>query len=199
MQNKYPLWKNISLIIIVVIGLLYSLPNLYSEDPVLQISSTANESVDVSLPKVKKILDENKIHYKSIGHQEGIVEVRFKSTDIQLIAKDKVKSYLGEPYIVALNLLPSTPNWLLAIGAKPMKQGLDLRGGVHFLLEVDIDSVINRRYEGLIKNLGQELREVGIRYSGIRYLNKKGIDIRFKSKTDFINAALELKNRFADL
>jgi preprotein translocase subunit SecD len=199
MQNKYPLWKNVLLVVIVLVGFIYSLPNLYSEDPVLQISSSTEMEPETLLQKVKGVLNSETIPFKAIGLKDNELEVRFKSTDIQLLAKDTLKSALGPKFSIALNLAASTPAWLVAIHAEPMKQGLDLRGGVHFLLEVDIDSVINRRYEGLMKNIGQELREVGMRYSGIRYLNNKGIDIRFRTENAAIDAMSELKKKYVEL
>lgn len=189
MQNKYPLWKNLLLIAIAAISLVYALPNLYSEDPVLDISSQTTVSPQELNVQVKKLLDEAKLNYRSISASDEGVEVRFTSTDTQLHARDIIKTGLGEHYTIALNLAPSTPKWLRALHAEPMKQGLDLRGGVHFLLEVDIESVINRRYEGLMKHIGQTLRESGVRYAGIRYIADKGIDVRFRSVAD-VNAAL---------
>lgn len=106
---------------------------------------------------------------------------------------------MGSQYTVALNLAPSTPRWLDSIRAAPMKQGLDLRGGVHFLLEVDIDSVISRRYEGIMKNISQELRELGIRYTGIRYIADKGVNLRFRDSESLDNAYLGLKEKIPDL
>ncbi|MDF1758375.1 MAG: protein translocase subunit SecD [Legionellaceae bacterium] len=199
MQNKYPLWKNALLVVIVIVGFLYSLPNLYSEDPVLQISSSSGVDPDNLIDQVTDILVSADLKVKSISSKPNGIEVRFKSTDVQLLARDIIKTSLGSTYTIALNLLPSTPAWLMAIGAEPMKQGLDLRGGVHFLLEVDIDSVIGRRYEGLLRNIGQELRGVGLRYSGIRYISNKGIDIRFRSPEDAVSAIDELKKHFAEL
>ena len=195
MQNKYPLWKNILLVVIAVVGLVYAIPNLFSEDPVLQISSQASVTPDALESHAKKLLDEANIKYRSMSLSDEGLEVRFTSTDTQLLARDVIKTGLGEQYTVALNLAPSTPAWLRALHAEPMKQGLDLRGGVHFLLEVDIDSVINRRYEGMTKSIGQDLRESGLRYSGIRYIANKGIDLRFRTAEvrDEALAALEQK------
>lgn len=182
MQNKYPLWKNITLIIIVLIGLIYVIPNLYSEDPVVQISSQAPNGMTNLQANAKSILDKAKLSYRSMHVSKEGLQIRFKSTDTQLYAGDVLKTELGSQYTVALNLAPSTPAWLTAIHAEPMKQGLDLRGGVHFLLEVDIESVINRRYEGITKNIGQDLREAGIRYSGIRYVANKGVTVGFRTQ-----------------
>lgn len=181
MQNKYPLWKNIGLIIIALVGLIYAIPNLYSEDPAIQISSQSQVDPKEVMTRVKGLLDTQKIHYRSLQPIHDGVEIRFSSTDTQLKAQDLIKNNLGQNYTVALNLMPATPAWLTKLGAEPMKQGLDLRGGIHFLLEVDVNSVINRHYEGLMKGIGQDLRQSSIRYSGIRFLPGKGVELQFRS------------------
>jgi preprotein translocase subunit SecD len=195
MQNKYPLWKNILLILIAVIGLIYAIPNLYTENPVVQISSDNPSDNDALKKQVEDVLVKDKMHYKSIITQDQGIEVIFASTDTQLLARDVIKNSLGNQYTVALNLAPSTPHWLEAIHAAPMKQGLDLRGGVHFLLEVDVESVISRRYEGIMKNIGQEMREIGVRYSGIRYVADKGVELRFRDAQSMETALPEIKQR----
>lgn len=195
MQNKYPLWKNLLLIAVLLVGLVYALPNLYSEEPVLQIIAPTQVSAQQLEEHTRQLLDAAKISYLGLSATDEGLVVRFATPDTQLLARDVVKGGLGEGYTVALNLAPATPAWLRALHAEPMKQGLDLRGGVHFLLEVDIESVITRRYEGLTKNIGQDLREEGIRYSGIRYIHDKGIDVRFRADDvrDQALAALEQK------
>ncbi len=195
MQNKYPLWKNVILVAIVLIGLVYVIPNLYSEHPIVQISSQSAIDPKALEQKVKALLDEAKLSYQAILVTNDQLEVRFTSTDAQLLARDAIKNGLGNQFTVALNLAPSTPAWLSAIHAEPMKQGLDLRGGVHFLLEVDIDSVVNRRYEGMIKSIGQDLREAGIRYAGIRYVADKGVAIQFRSPEAGEEALVELRQK----
>lgn len=199
MQNKYPLWKNIMLIIVAVVGLIYAIPNLYSEDPAVQISSQNPVDMEQLGQQVSTLLDNAKIKYDSITNSSDRLEIRFTSTDTQLLARDTIKNALGSQYTVALNLAPTTPHWLSMIGAEPMKQGLDLRGGVHFLLEVDVDSVISRRYEGLMKSIGQNLREAGIRYVGIRYLADKGIDIRFRTEELMDKGLDEVRDKFPNL
>ena len=146
---------------------------------------------------VVDILDNSQINYEAITESHEHVEVRFASTDTQLLASDMFKKELGAGYTVALNLVPATPSWLSRIGAEPMKQGLDLRGGVHFLLEVDVDSVVKRRYEGLMKNVGQDLRELGIRYSGIRFIPNKGVEVRFRSPEAKLSAFSELRDNYS--
>ncbi|ABQ55433.1 TPA: protein translocase subunit SecD [Legionella pneumophila] len=199
MQNKYPLWKNLMLIVIAVIGFIYAIPNLYTENPVVQISAGTDEDTETIKNQVESILKNANMDYKSLVVERDGVEVVFSSTDSQLLARDVIKNSLGSDYTVALNLAPSTPAWLEAIHADPMKQGLDLRGGVHFLLEVDVESVISRRYEGIMKNIGQELREAGIRYSGIRYLSDKGIELRFRDSDSMENALVELRQKISDV
>ncbi len=199
MQNKYPLWKNALLVMLAIIAIIYTIPNLYSEDPVVQISTDTAMDPHAILKQTKALLEEANISYRSARIQGDGVEVRFSSTDTQLHARDVINHGLGNNFIVALNLAPSTPKWLSAIYAEPMKQGLDLRGGVHFLLEVDIDSVIHRRYEGLLKSIGQDLRETGIRYAGIRYFPRQGIEIRLRSAELAEKALHELQPKYADL
>jgi preprotein translocase subunit SecD len=201
MQNKYPLWKNLLLILLVLIGLVYALPNLYTEYPIVQVSSQSTTPIDPNVleGQVKKMLDESKIQYFALNVVGELIEIRFKSTDAQLQARDVIKHGLGNQYTVALNLAPSTPAWMAAIHAEPMKQGLDLRGGVHFLLEVDIDSVINRRYEGMVKSIGQDLREASLRYAGIRYVADKGIAIRFRDANVRDEALSELRQKWPSI
>jgi preprotein translocase subunit SecD len=197
MQNKYPLWKNILLVLMVVFGFIYALPNLYTEDPSIQISGpTAAASFE---PKVAEALKSAGLEPKTIEVQGRDLLVRFNSTDPQLKAQDVIKALLGEDYVVALNLAPSTPKWLAAIGAEPMKQGLDLRGGIHFLLQVDVDSVLSRRLDGIKKGIGLSLRKERIRYNN---LTSRGADVIYLSLRD--NAKLTdtltlLNKEFAEL
>jgi preprotein translocase subunit SecD len=199
MQNKYPLWKNILLIALIVVGFVYVVPNLYSEHPIVQVSSQATVNTKDLGFQVEKLLKKAKLKYQAITDTEDGLEIRFATTDIQLLARDTIKKALGSQYTVALNLAASTPDWLSSIHAEPMKQGLDLRGGVHFLLEVDIDSVINRRYEGMVKSIGQDLRENGIRYAGIRYLVNKGVSVRFRNQQALDDSLVVLRERLPSL
>lgn len=199
MQNKYPLWKNLLLIAIVLVGLLYVIPNLYPEYPIVQVSSESTFDAASLETRIKALLNSAKIPYRAIMVSEDRIEIRFTTTDTQLLARDVIKNGLSKDYTVALNLAPSTPSWLAKIHAEPMKQGLDLRGGVHFLLEVDIESVINRRYEGMMKSIGQDLREAGIRYNGIRYITEKGINVRFREPQGLEDALVDLKDKMPSL
>src|SRR5688572_15674299 len=140
MLNKYPLWKNLLLVAIVALGLLYALPNLYGEDPALQVSGKSGVKVNTAvLDQVTTALQAAHITEKSIDLKNSLL-IRFNNTEAQLHAKDLLQATLGDQYTVALNLAPATPRWLSIIGAEPMKQGLDLRGGIHLLLDVDVNT-----------------------------------------------------------
>lgn len=168
MLNKYPLWKNLMVIIIVAIGIIYSLPNIYGEDPAIQISGTRGKTADSQLlTSVEKILNDNHFAFKSIVIANDAVLVRFQNVETQLLAKDKISQDLGDNYSVALNLAPSTPKWLEDIGGSPMKLGLDLRGGVRFLMQVDMNTAMQKRQQQLEDDLRTLLRKENLRYRAI--------------------------------
>ncbi|MFZ7143185.1 protein translocase subunit SecD [Avibacterium avium] len=169
MLNRYPLWKNIMVTLVVAIGVLYSLPNLYGEDPAVQISGTRGQEANTTtLSNVQTLLNENHLTIKSIKLENGSILARFNNTDDQLLAKDKISEKLGNGYSVALNLAPATPKWLSDIGGSPMKWGLDLRGGVRFLMEVDMNTALAKRQEQLQDSLLGELRKAKYQYTNIR-------------------------------
>ena len=169
MLNRYPLWKNLMVIFLVAIGILYALPNLYGEDPAVQISGTRGQEADSGvLSEVQTVLKDNNLSTKSVVLENGSILVRFDNTDAQLLAKDKITEKLGTNYSVALNLAPATPKWLSSIGGNPMKWGLDLRGGVRFLMEVDMNSALTKRQEQLQDSLRAELRKEKYQYSAIK-------------------------------
>ncbi|MDM3887901.1 protein translocase subunit SecD [Pseudomonas sp. BCRC 81390] len=170
MLNKYPLWKYALIVLVLAIGFIYSAPNLYPDDPAVQISgaSSALHVSQADLDRVSKALVDAKIAVKgaSLG-EKGSGLIRLTSQEDQLPAKDVVRKALGDDYVVALNLAQTTPQWLRNLGASPMKLGLDLSGGVHFLLEVDMDKAMSARmkvYEGEVKTL---LRKERVRYRSL--------------------------------
>lgn len=201
MQNKYPTWKYLFILATCVLGILYALPNLYGEDPAIQIKpANTKVAVDENLDRqVKSVLTKNKITTKSIVREDNGIMLRFLSTDEQLKAQDAIKADLGTNYTVAINIAPATPSWLEKISASPMKYGLDLRGGVHFLLDVDIDGVIARREEGLIKNIGQDLRQARIRYSRISRVRGVGISMYFRDALARDNASTLIRRNYTSL
>ncbi|KJV07791.1 protein translocase subunit SecD [Methylocucumis oryzae] len=168
MQNHYPLWKNILVIAIFAISLLYSLPNLYGEDPSVQISTTRSEKVTQDkATQIEAAIKNAGLALKAFEFSEGKVLVRFTNTDDQLKAADLIKDQIGNDYTVALNLAPTTPSWLQAIGADAMYLGLDLRGGVHFLLEVDMDAAVKQAEERYNEDIRLALRNEKVRYESV--------------------------------
>src|SRR5476649_2728842 len=159
MLNKYPLWKYLLILAVLAVGFIYSAPNLYPDDPAIQVSgaSTALQVTQADLDRVSKALTDAKITVKgatlAAGGKGGLI--RLTRQEDQLPAKDVVRKALGDDYVVALNLAQTTPQWLRSLGAHPMKLGLDLSGGVHFLLEVDMDKAVDARlkvYDGDVKS-----------------------------------------------
>ena len=171
MLNKYPLWKYVLILAVLVIGFIYSAPNLYPDDAAIQVSgaSTSLQVNQADLDRVGTALNAAGIQVKSASLAEGGKGglLRLTKAEDQLPAKDVVRKALGDDYVVALNLAPTTPPWLRSLGASPMKLGLDLSGGVHFLLEVDMDKALDARmkvYEGEVKTL---LRKERVRYRSL--------------------------------
>lgn len=181
MLNKYPPWKYVLLTIIFAVGVLYALPNLYGEDPALQISALRNADVDLSTQEtVRETLKGADIPFRSITLQDERLMVRLENTNDQLKANDLVRDKLGSDYISALNLAPRTPPWLLSMNALPMYLGLDLRGGVHFLMEVDVNAAVAHSEERYISNFRTLLRENRVRYTRIDRHRGGGVEIKFK-------------------
>ena len=168
MLNKYPLWKNLVILVALVIGFIYALPNLFPDDHAIQITG-ARSSTEVNstvLDRAVKALESEGIEVKSSTLQDRDALIRLTNGDDQLQARPIVQSALSNDYLVALNMAASTPDWLKSLGAGPMKLGLDLRGGVHFLLEVDMVTAVNQRLEALSSQIKGDLREERIRYRG---------------------------------
>ncbi|KJG39172.1 preprotein translocase subunit SecD [Photobacterium angustum] len=182
-----------------IIGLLYALPNVYGEDPAIQITGARGASVNMSaLDTVTEDLKKNKIPYKSAVFEKGSVLVRFNDTDTQISARDILNSELGDDYVVALNLAASTPSWLESIGASPMKLGLDLRGGVHFLMEVDMDAAMDKLLGQQEETFRTELREEKIRYRAISK-TKDSVQVRLRDEAQLEQAELALEKLHPDM
>ncbi|VEI17029.1 preprotein translocase subunit SecD [Serratia plymuthica] len=169
------------LIVVIIVGLLYALPNLYGEDPAVQITGARGVAAsETTLDQVRTVLEKDNIASKSIALENGAILARFKDPDVQLRAREALMAELGDKFVVALNLAPATPAWLAMLGAEPMKLGLDLRGGVHFLMEVDMDTALGKLQEQTMDTLRSELREKGIPYASIRKLDNNGVEVRFR-------------------
>ena len=210
-MNRYPLWKYIVIVVALLIGVIYTAPNFFGESPAVQVSSQkATIKVDENTyERVQAALQEAKITPNGIffeqGAQQATLRVRFDPTqaELQLQAKEVIERLLNpdpsDPsYVVALNLVPNTPEWLLNLHALPMYLGLDLRGGVHFLLEVDMDAAINKRAEAIATDLRTQFREERIRQSGITR-NGTSLEIAFRSEEERAKARDLLRNTHNDL
>lgn len=198
-MNQYPLWKNLLILVVLVGGLTYALPNFYGEDPAIQISSP-RQRVDVAtLARVEESLHKAGVSFISTELDEQGAKIRFSDTDTQLKAWDLVHKQLGDTYTVALNLLPVTPDFLGALGAKPMYLGLDLRGGVHFLMQMDMDAVIKKEEERLVGELKRVLRETRVRYLTVRRRDQGGLEMRFRSVADRDKARASIVGELPEL
>ncbi|GGC08604.1 protein translocase subunit SecD [Dickeya fangzhongdai] len=188
------------LIVAIVIGLLYALPNLYGEDPAIQVTGARGTAASEStLVQIQNVLKEQNVASKSIALENGAILARFSTPDVQLRAREVLLTALGEKYVVALNLAPATPTWLRMLGAEPMKLGLDLRGGVHFLMEVDMDTALGKLQEQTMDSLRSDLREKGIQYASVRKSDNYGVDILFRDGQLRDDAVNYLTSRHRDL
>ncbi|MDH5592584.1 MAG: protein translocase subunit SecD, partial [Gammaproteobacteria bacterium] len=168
-MNHYPLWKNLLIVAVFVIGGLFALPNLFGDDPAVQVSAGRNGKLDLALmSKVETALKAESISYSRAALEDDRLLVRFADADTQLKAKDVLDNAIIGDYIVALNLAPTTPGWLAALGAEPMNLGLDLRGGVHFLMEVDMDAAVKQALNSYVSEIRVLLRDDKIRYKKIQ-------------------------------
>lgn len=198
MLNKYPLWKNLLILIAIVIGFIYALPNLFPDDYAVQITGARSSTeVDAAvLERAVKALESDGIEIKSSSLDDRDALIRLTRSDDQLRARPVVQAALGNDYLVALNMAASTPAWLKSLGAGPMKLGLDLRGGVHFLLEVDMDTAVGQRLEAVSGQIKRELREERIRYRGGDVEGNRNIVLSFRDKASRTEAFNLIKRQY---
>ena len=204
-MNRYPVWKYAVILIAVLVGIFYTLPNFFGEAPAVQISSAkATVKVDsATQARVQEALKSAAIVADAITFEGTSIKARFDNTETQLKAKDAIqKALVPDPadpqYIVALNLLSRSPKWLSALGAAPMYLGLDLRGGVHFMLQVDMQAALTKKAESLSGDLRTVLREKNIRHGGISRAAQT-IEIRFRDAQTLEAAKRILADQFAEL
>jgi preprotein translocase subunit SecD len=198
MLNQYPLWKYILLIVVILFASIFALPNLYGEDPAVQVSHRTKSLAEEDKLAIEQAIQAKNISIKAAELTQGRLLVRFDNTETQLIAADMLKQELGKQYLIALNLAPATPDWLRALNAAPMYLGLDLRGGVHFLMEVDMVAAIKRLEESLLSDIRTYLRDEKIRYRGVRR-DEQGLHINFRELEHMQSAAEKLPRQYRDL
>ncbi len=204
-MNRYPLWKYAIIVIALLVGSIYTLPNFFGEAPAVQVSA-AKSSVKVDLAvqdRVQAALAAANLTPDVVTLDNGSLKVRFDSTDKQLKAKDSIQQALvpdanDASYVVALNLLARSPAWLTALNAAPMYLGLDLRGGVHFMLQVDMPAALTKKAESLAGDIRTGLREKNVRHSGISR-NNQTIEIRFRDMDALEAAQRVIQDQFLDL
>ncbi len=198
-MNKYPLWKYITISVALVVAFLYTVPNFFGEVPAIQISGLRTNKADANTQKlVEDALKEAKIESAGILLDGDALKVKFKDPGTQLQAREVIQQKVGSGYIVALNLVSNSPDWLSKINAQPMYLGLDLRGGVHFLMQVDMKTAIDKsidRYTGDIRTL---LREKKVFYSGVARESDRVV-VRFKDKAELLKAQKEIGTSLPDL
>ncbi|MFC1719663.1 protein translocase subunit SecD [Pseudomonadota bacterium] len=193
-MNQYPAWKYLLIVLVLSLGVLYALPNLFGEDPALQITSARGFEIPLDLEaNIEDALVVENLGFKSMERAGNRVLYRFNSTEDQLRASEVIKKALGDQYVVALNLAHSTPAWLRAIGGKPMTLGLDLQGGVHFLMQVDMDTARSQQLDRYVDDLRSAMRDDGIRYVSVRR-EGKGLVAMLRTEEDR-QKALQLINK----
>lgn len=199
MLNQYSSWKYILLLVVLFVGSLYALPNIYGSDPAIQISANRNGTIDGNLESkaLQALKQANITLRRSVLDKKGLL-LRFDGVEEQLKAADFVKAALGDDYSVALNIAPATPNWLREMNAKPMYLGLDLRGGLHFLLEVDTALVLTQAIESNSNDIRGILQKKKYGYPSIRN-NKEVITVKFKSAAQRDNAMSAVRSKLNDL
>ena len=199
MLNQYPLWKYVLLVVILIFGSIYALPNIYGSDPAIQISATRNNAVDSGVEtKALEVLKKANINLRrSVLDDTGLL-LRFDGVEQQLKAADGLRDALGENYTVALNLAPATPSWLRSMNALPMYLGLDLRGGLHFLMEVDTQLVLSQAMESNANDIRGALRKKKIRYLSVRD-NKNQITVKLRSAELRDKAMSAVRSELPDL
>ncbi|WNO05608.1 protein translocase subunit SecD [Rhodoferax mekongensis] len=204
-MNRYPVWKYAIILVALVVSGLYALPNLFGESPAVQVSAAKSVvKVDAAvLAKVEQTLKDAGLTADAVALEGTSVKARFADTDTQLKAKDAIQKAINpdatDPaYIVALNLLSRSPAWLTALHASPMYLGLDLRGGVHFMLQVDMQAALTKRAESLAGDIRTVLREKNVRHSGISR-NAQTVEVRFRDAATADAAKRIIQDQFADL
>jgi len=195
-SNQYPAWKYLLLLIVLVLGVVYAAPNIFGDDPAVQVSPAKSVQFDASTEDlVTQTLQKANLKPKSMAYQEGQFLIRFHNTDEQMKARSALKEVMGRQAVVALNLAPATPDILRAVGGQPMYLGLDLRGGVHFLMDVDMEAAVQKTYNRYVDEVKGAFREARIRYSGVTY-ETDHLMIKFRDAKSVPAAQAEMEKQF---
>lgn len=199
-MNQYPTWKYFLIASVIVIGSFYALPNLYGNDPAIQIAAKTGSEISTTTEEtIKSALLQVKVSYKELAFAGEQIVVRFNNTEDQLRANGVLRKALGKGYSVAQNLVPATPQWLRNTGTRPMYLGLDLRGGVHLLLEVDMQAAVIKAEDRYVEDIRSLLRSKRLRYLSVKRSDGGGIEVRFRSQEEFENAYRLIKKDFSEL
>jgi preprotein translocase subunit SecD len=197
-MNQYPLWKYLLVVAVLLIGSLYALPNIYGNDPAVQISARVGSAIDTAMQEnIKSTLLAAGIEYKELSQSGEHMIVRFNNTEDQLKANSEIRESLGRGYSVAQNIVPATPDWLRHFS--PMYLGLDLRGGVHLLLEVDMDAAVTKAEDRYVEDIRTQLRNKRVRYLSVKRRNTGGVEVRFRSKAESDEGMVVIKREFSAL
>jgi len=198
MLNKYPLWKNLLILLVAVLGFIYSIPNLYEDDEAILLTNESFEITEADLNIATTALEAAQVDFFGMEIDDGNMIVRVDTVDDQLRAKTALEDAFTSDYIVALNLAPTTPDWMQSLGAKKMARGLDLQGGVHFLMEVDMDAAIERRMQDNLSAVRSILREQRIR-SRAQIADYNRLEVAFNSSEDRSRARAEFIDNFPEI
>ncbi|MDG4813041.1 protein translocase subunit SecD [Hydrogenovibrio sp. 3SP14C1] len=195
-SNQYPAWKYLLLLIVLVLGVIYAAPNIFGDDPAVQVSPAKSVQFDASTEDlVTQTLQKANLKPKSMAYQNGQFLIRFHNTDAQMKARSALKEVMGRQAVVALNLAPATPDILRAVGGQPMYLGLDLRGGVHFLMDVDMEAAVQKTYNRYVDEVKGAFREARIRYSSVSY-ETDHLMIKFRDAKSVPAARAEMEKQF---
>ena len=199
-MNQNPVWKYLALVFIVTFGLIYAIPNVYQAEPGVQVIGSRNTVVDQDVvARVSRALENSGVLVKAISFDGEAIRATVDSEEAQNTARDVLKSALGDNYAVALADVATTPSWLSSLGGKPMFLGLDLRGGVHFLMQVDMSAAKAKAMENYEADIRRILREERIRYSGLQTTEVGDVEMRFRTEEDVVNAGNKLRLEFPEL
>ena len=177
-MTRYPLWKYILILVVSTMGLLYAFPNLFGDDPGIQMRGARGLSIERGLSdEVEQLLRENDLDAKGVHYVDNSIDVRFTDNETQLRAREILNTQFGKDHTIALTLLSAAPQWMTGVGLSPMNLGLDLRGGVHFLLEVDIQSAVNKARNRALLEVKTELRKAGVRYKSVKVIDSGQLEV----------------------